>query len=57
MTAHTVAIREPLIDEISESLFEPHTIAQRHMHENLIMILAAVNILTITATFLVAPAL
>ncbi len=49
--------KEPLLDEISESLFEPHTNHEREMHQNLIMILAAVNILTITATFLVAPAL
>lgn len=48
---------EPLLDEISESLFEPHTIHEREVHQNLMMILAAVNILTITATFLVAPAL
>lgn len=57
MHAHAATLNEPMLDEISESLFEPHTIAQRHMHENLIIILAVVNILTITATFLVAPAL
>jgi len=56
MTAHTHS-HEPLLDEISVSLFEPHTVAQRIMHENLIIILAVVNILTITATFLVAPAI
>lgn len=49
--------KEPMLDVISESLFEPHTVKQREMHQYLIMILAAVNILTITATFLVAPAL
>ena len=48
---------EPILDDISESLFEPHTFHQREMHQTLMMILAAVNILTITATFLVAPAL
>ena len=53
MAAHS----EPLLDEISESLFEPHTVREREMHQNPMLILAAVNILTITATFLVAPAL
>ncbi len=51
------ANKEPLLDEISESLFEPHTVHERELHQDLMMILAAVNILTITATFLVAPAL
>ena len=53
----STATHELILDEISESLFEPHTIVQRHMHETIIMVLAVVNILTITATFLVAPAL
>lgn len=48
---------EPMLDEISESLFEPHTLAQREMHQTIIMVLAVVNILTITVTFLVAPAI
>jgi len=46
-----------MIDKLSVSLFEPHTAGQRDLHEMLILILAVVNILTITATFLVAPAL
>lgn len=46
-----------IIEEISESLFEPHTHKEHEIHQYLLMILAVVNILTITATFLVAPAL
>ncbi len=52
-----VASQEHLIDKVSISLFEPHTLGQRELHEMLILILAVVNILTITVTFLVAPAL
>ncbi len=49
--------REPVLDVISESLFEPHTVHQRELHQYLIMVLCVVNILTITVTFLAAPAL
>lgn len=49
--------KEQVLDLISESLFEPHTIHQRELHQSLLMLLCVVNILTITVTFLAAPAL
>lgn len=46
----------PTIDEISVSLFAPHGIHQLRMHQDILMVLAVVNFLTITVAFLVAPA-
>lgn len=51
------AHNEPILNDISVSLFDPHTVHERQMHDTIIMVLAVVNILTITTTFLVAPAL
>jgi hypothetical protein len=49
--------RESLLDRISESLFEPHTLQERVLYQNLMIVLAVVSILAITASFLLAPAL
>lgn len=44
------------MDEVSESLFEPHTVRQHEMHQSILMALCVINIFTITVTFLAAPA-
>lgn len=48
---------EPILDQISVALFYPHTHAQKILHQDLIMWLAIVNIITITVTFLLSPAI
>lgn len=50
----TVAVST--IDELAISLFVPRTAHEKDVHQILLMALAVVNILTITVTFLIAPA-
>lgn len=45
------------IEHVSRGIFEPHTHEELELHQTMLVILAVVNILTITVTFLLSPAL
>lgn len=52
-----MATKTLALDEISRGIFEPHTHKELEMHQTMLVVLAVLNILTITVTFLLSPAL
>ncbi len=46
-----------VVDQISVALFYPQSHTQKILHQELIVWLAAINVMTIAVTFLLSPAI